>query len=93
MRNLDSNSKFKPTYFEKGFGTNSSLPALVLTDKINLKGKVDRIDFYEDYFRIIDYKTGKCDRSFKELFFGKKVQLEAYIKVVENSLKLKPAGA
>ena len=27
------------------------------------------------------------------MFFGKKVQLEAYIKVVEDSLKLKPAGA
>lgn len=59
---------------------------------ISLVGQVDRIDKFEDYFRIIDYKTGKCDTSLKELFFGKKVQLEAYLKVVETSLKLKPAG-
>lgn len=59
---------------------------------LKLVGQVDRIDKFEDYFRIIDYKTGKCDTSLKELFFGKKVQLEAYLKVVENSLKLKPAG-
>ena len=60
---------------------------------MTLVGQVDRIDIFEDYFRIIDYKTGKCDKSFKELFFGKKVQLEAYLKVCENSLKLKPCGA
>lgn len=60
---------------------------------LKLVGQVDRIDKFNDYFRIIDYKTGKCDTSLRELFFGGKVQLEAYIKVVESSLKLKPAGS
>ena len=60
---------------------------------IKLVGAVDRIDTFKDYFRIIDYKTGKCDISFAELFYGKKIQLYVYQSVVGNSLKLKPAGA
>ena len=31
--------------------------------------------------------------SLSELYFGKKIQLEAYLKVCEKSLRLKPAGA
>lgn len=89
-------SSFKPTYFEARFDDNKKIKSIKIKAKnkiLSLVGQVDRIDIFKDYFRIIDYKTGKCDRSFKELFFGKKVQLEAYIKVVENSLKIKPAGA
>ena len=52
LRSLDNNSKFVPTYFEKSFGNNHSLPALPLTDKISLKGKIDRIEFFEDYFNM-----------------------------------------
>lgn len=89
-------SSFKPAYFEARFDGSKKIKSIKIkaNNKIlSLVGQVDRIDIFKDYFRIIDYKTGRCDKSFKELFFGKKVQLEAYIKVVENSLKLKPAGA
>lgn len=89
-------SKFKPTYFEARFDQNNKIKTIKIKTKnkiLTLVGQVDRIDVFEDYFRIIDYKTGKCDKSFKELFFGKKVQLEAYLKVCESSLKLKPCGA
>lgn len=89
-------SKFKPVYFEARFDDKNKIKAIKIKVKnkiLTLVGQVDRIDIFEDYFRIIDYKTGKCDKSFKELFFGKKVQLEAYLKVCENSLKLKPSGA
>ena len=88
-------SKFKTMATEIRFDDKNIIKSFKI--KVNnhilkLVGQVDRIDKFEDYFRIIDYKTGKCDTSLKELFFGKKVQLEAYVKVVEYSLKLKPAG-
>ncbi len=89
-------SSFKTLATEARFDDKNLIKSfkIKINNKIlKLVGQVDRIDKFEDYFRIIDYKTGKCDTSLKELFFGKKVQLEAYIKVVENSLKLKPAGA
>ena len=89
-------SKFKPKYFEMRFDDKSKIKALKIKagDKIiSLVGQVDRIDIFDQFFRVIDYKTGVCDTSFKELFFGKKIQLEAYIKTVKSSLKLKPAGA
>ncbi|MGN0798135.1 MAG: PD-(D/E)XK nuclease family protein [Christensenellales bacterium] len=89
-------SKFKPKYFEMRFDDKSRIKSLKIKagEKIiSLVGQVDRIDIFDQFFRVIDYKTGVCDTSLKELFFGKKVQLEAYIKTVQSSLHLKPAGA
>ena len=93
-----TNSSFRPqaNLLEAEFDDKNTIKSLKIKIKnkiLKLVGKIDRIDIFNDYFRIIDYKTGKCDRSYKELFFGKKIQLEAYMKVVENSLRLKPAGA
>lgn len=85
LRNLDSNSKFVPSYFEKDFGSNSNFPALPLTNNINLKGKVDRIDIFEDYFRIIDYKSGNADATLSELYYGKKLQLFLYALAIQNA--------
>ncbi len=85
LRTLDNNSKFEPTYFEKAFGNERSLPALPLTDTISLKGKIDRIDMYEDYFRIIDYKSGNDTASLSDLYYGKKLQLFLYALAVQQA--------
>ena len=88
-------SRFVPKFLEVRFDDNKQIKTLKIKHKnqiISLVGQVDRIDIFDEFFRIIDYKTGKCNSSLKELFFGKKIQLEAYIKVVEKSLKLKVAG-
>lgn len=85
LRELDNNSKFIPTWFEKGFGGNYPTPALPLTDKTVLKGKIDRVDFYNDHFRIIDYKSGNADASLTELYYGKKLQLFLYALAIENA--------
>ncbi len=93
-------SKFVPTYFEQRFDNKNVIKSLSFDkkgEKINLVGQVDRIDILtlkedEKYFRIIDYKTGDVDRSLTELFFGKKIQLDAYKKVVERSLEIPCAG-
>ena len=90
------NSKFKPTYFEFGFGREKGKQDKSFdfnNGKTKLVGQIDRVDVFDKYFRIIDYKTGNCDRNLKELYFGKKVQLDAYLHVFESLLKLTPAGA
>ena len=96
---LDEQSKrsdFVPTFFEARIDDKSKIKSLKIKTNgqiISLVGKIDRVDIFKDYFRIIDYKTGNCDATIKELFFGKKIQLQAYLKVVKHALNLKPAGA
>ncbi len=85
LREFDNNSKFVPTYFEQSFGNNQVFPALKLTDKTSLKGFIDRIDIYNDYFRIIDYKSGEADASLGELYYGKKLQLFLYALAIANA--------
>lgn len=88
-------SAFKTKFVEKRFDDRGELKSLKipLADKVlSLVGQVDRIDQAEDYFRVVDYKTGDVKTSLRELFFGKKIQLETYLMAVEKSLKLKIAG-
>ena len=83
-----THSKFKPYAVEKTFGLNG---AVKITDKVCLEGKIDRIDKYQDKFRIIDYKTGKIEDNLKLVYFGKKIQLISYLLAMKSS-GLKPAG-
>jgi ATP-dependent helicase/nuclease subunit B len=69
--NQYQNSDFKFYKAEQSF-------EIPLKSGINLRGKIDRIDTYKGYCRIIDYKTGKPDGSEKSLFAGVKLQLYLY---------------
>ncbi len=74
-----SNSSFRPLYLEKKFGDGEDLGAIeLLNGKVKLKGIIDRVDYYKDYFRIIDYKTGGVDVDDANLFAGVKIQLYLY---------------
>ncbi|MCL2847730.1 MAG: PD-(D/E)XK nuclease family protein [Firmicutes bacterium] len=59
--------------------------------EIVLEGKIDRVDVFLDtntnkkYARIIDYKTGKADFNYDELYYGLKLQLPLYSKVLQNA--------
>lgn len=85
---IDENTLFKPKYFEYEFGNDN---ALHLKD-MDLVGKVDRIDCYEDKMRVIDYKSGKAEASLKELFYGNKLQLFLYSVAIENGIKKHTVG-
>lgn len=76
---------------EVRFGDGGEYPAIsLLGGRIKLSGKIDRVDTYKDYCRIIDYKTGKADDSEKGLFTGTKLQLYLYAAAVKDK---KLAGA
>ncbi len=89
------NSSFVPTMFEKAFGDNKELKGIPLyaeSGKYSVKGKVDRVDVYQNRVRIIDYKSGKIDISPTQFYVGKKLQLYLYMNAfLQNGFK--PAGA
>ena len=50
-------------------------------------GKIDRVDVSGEFFRIIDYKTGKPQSLLKDLYYGDKLQLFLYAGVTQEKLK------
>ncbi len=66
----------------------------LLNGEVKISGKIDRVDVYKNYYRVIDYKTGGYDVSDEALFAGVKLQLYLYAAAVKNTLKDKVlAGA
>ena len=79
-------SKFQPKDFEVNFGGDGGLPPIAIsgnTMNAVLRGFVDRVDTWQqhgnDYFRVIDYKTGKKDFDYCDVFNGVGLQLLLYL--------------
>ena len=86
-------SGFKPVSAELRFGKGGELPAVSLDNtKVLLEGKIDRMDKCGNMVRLIDYKTGQVDLGLNNLYYGKKVQLFAYLLSVLEDKTLRPAG-
>lgn len=84
------NSEFKQSKTEVGFSDNENaeFPAISLSaGQVKIKGKIDRVDIGDKYFRVVDYKTGKADSTEKSLFAGVKLQLYLYALAVQNKYK------
>ena len=92
LKYLDDNCLFEPSYHEYDFGlsNNRTIP---LTNEVFLRGKIDRVDFWKNYVRIIDYKTGNVEASFEDLYYGKKLQLFLYAKFARNYFSKTLAGS
>ena len=81
MYKLHKNSLFKSGGggTEVVFGKAGDYPEIpLLSGKVNLSGKIDRVDTYGDYVRVIDYKTGTIGEDESGLFSGTKLQLYLY---------------
>ena len=61
-------------------------------DDLVLSGKIDRIDRFGNYIRIIDYKTGGIYSDLKSIFYGTKIQLAVYLEAVQNITNSSVAG-
>ena len=82
------------TGFEVGFGTGEegALPAIPIPNgKINalLRGYVDRVDVWKspgsEYYRVVDYKTGKKDFDYCDVFNGVGLQMLLYLFALKKS--------
>ena len=86
VKELDK-SLFRPAYTEMKFDN------LYLCDgKYKLIGKADRIDVWGDYVRVVDYKTGRTGSLIKQLYYGEKLQLFLYQKIIAEKFGKKEGG-
>lgn len=74
------------------FGNNAVKLKINEDTVISIEGKIDRIDKFKDYIRIIDYKTGDTDSDLASVYFGKKIQLISYLLACEKIDNKKIAG-
>ncbi len=81
-------SSFKTRACELGFTSKKTN----FRDGIKLSGKVDRIDVWQDYFKIVDYKTGNVSVASEDVYYGKKIQLISYLNAFSGFENKKPAG-
>ena len=97
-------SKFQPAFFEETFGhagDQVKLTPLPLEGgySLSFKGQIDRLDIHtsENYYLIVDYKTGGVALNLFEVYYGLKLQLLVYMMVGQMLLHQKgkdcvPAG-
>lgn len=79
--------QFVPKEFEVSFSGYSNFNAIRFQlseeEKMNLSGRIDRVDTYEEndkiYVRIIDYKSGNTSFSLLNLYHGLQLQLVVYM--------------
>ena len=82
---------FAPVGFEVSFGENMQLPPIEIEGgaiKAQLRGFVDRVDRWSenehDYFRVVDYKTGRKDFDYCDILNGLGLQMLIYMFALED---------
>ncbi|MCK9282100.1 MAG: exodeoxyribonuclease V subunit gamma [Melioribacteraceae bacterium] len=83
----ENQEDFIPSYFELEFGMNDS-PPIEIND-VKIKGKIDRIDIYDDKIGIIDYKKSIAKVVKNDVKNGLSLQLIIYIAAAVEILKNK----
>ena len=84
-------SLFEPEDFELAFGDQGKMSAIQIPGKTmgaKLRGFVDRVDIWQSngnhYFRVVDYKTGKKDFDYCDVFNGVGLQMLLYLFALEQ---------
>jgi len=85
------NCDFEPLDFEVAFGDGGQMPSICIHGQImdaQLRGFVDRVDTWQDgdktYFRVVDYKTGRKDFDYCDVFNGLNLQMLLYLFALEQ---------
>jgi len=85
-------SLFEPRAFELGFGGSDGLPPITIPNggmNAILMGFVDRMDTWlsegNTYYRVVDYKTGKKDFDYCDVFNGVGLQMLLYLFALRES--------
>ena len=87
-----SKSEFEPIAFELNFGEDGQMPAVPISGsrmQAQLRGFVDRVDAwcdgFQSFLRVVDYKTGRKDFDYCDVFNGVGLQLLLYMFALRNS--------
>ena len=82
---------FAPERFELSFAADGEMPAIRIPDAAiaaQLRGFVDRVDLWQqhgrNYVRVVDYKTGKKDFDYCDVFNGVGLQMLLYLFALED---------
>ena len=82
---------FEPVFFELAFGEQGMMPLISIDGaamQAILRGFVDRVDIWKKdgmhYFRVVDYKTGKKDFDYCDVFNGVGLQMLLYLFALEQ---------
>ena len=84
-------SAFVPVAFELVFGKNGQMDAINIpanSVQANLMGVVDRVDVWQsetqNFYRVVDYKTGRKDFDYCDVFNGIGLQMLLYLFALED---------
>lgn len=77
-------SSFVAKFFEQSF----EIPL----EKKKLFGIVDRVDFWDNFFRVVDYKSGEVPKSLRAIYNGIELQLFIYLIAMRNKLGKEPCA-
>jgi len=85
-------SEFEPVGFEVNFGSADGLPPIAIPNSSMhalLRGFIDRVDVWQSagssYYRVVDYKTGKKDFDYCDIFNGVGLQMLLYLFALRSS--------
>ena len=85
-------SHFVPADFEVNFGGDGGLPPIAIPNHAMnalLRGFIDRVDTWDSggstYFRVVDYKTGRKDFDYCDVFNGVGLQMLLYMFALKQS--------
>ncbi len=89
-----SQSDFKPTHCELSIGCDGiPLKFPFSSGEINILGSIDRVDQYNGYVRIIDYKTGTKSFKLPDILFGLNLQMLIYLYAITRGQNLPDSSA
>ena len=89
----DSGGTFEPAELELEFGREGSLqPAVSIGDGLSIRGRIDRVDTWNGYALVRDYKSGKTVYPVARWEPDRRLQVALYMLAVRELLDAELAG-
>ena len=73
-------------------GIETGAGKVAIGENMIVTGRIDRVDTFDDYVKIIDYKSGNTKFSLEEVQAGTQLQLLLYMNSLLKKSKAKPGG-
>jgi ATP-dependent helicase/DNAse subunit B len=92
-REAGRGGSFEPEELELAFGMpDAELPALELGEGVSVRGKIDRVDTWNGYALVSDYKSGRKGYPVARWEQDRRMQAALYMLAVRELRGLEPAG-